>query len=218
LSFLSADPALDATAGDQARARAARYFRLATVYASRPPVGITLLAGISGSGKSYLARAMSALWGHKWLRSDVVRKELCGIAGESAAAPFGKGIYSRQKTRETYAALAVQTAAAVALGESVIVDASSLKTVDRELIYAVAKSSGVPIRLIVCRAPWSVLERNIRQRAAAGIDVSDADIEIVKRQRFEPPTQGEVAEVPWLDIDTRQDLVDQLYQLVSHLR
>ena len=217
LSFLSADPALGAEAGNQARVRAARYFRLATIYASKPPEGIILLAGISGSGKSYLARAMSALWGLKWLRSDVVRKELCGVAGQNAAAPFGEGIYNREKTRETYKVLAEQTAAAVASGESVIVDASSLKTVDRELIYEVAKKSGVPIRLVVCRAPWSVLERNLRQRAAAGVDASDADIEIVKRQRFEVPSLDEIADISWLEIDTSQDLVEQLYQLVGNL-
>ena len=217
LSFLSADTALDAEAGDRARIRAARYFRLATIYASPPPEGVILLAGVSGSGKSYLARAMAALWGIKCLRSDVVRKELFGFVGRKAAAPFGKGIYSRGKTRKTYRVLAEQAAAVLALRNSVIVDASSLKAVDRELIYEVAKSYGVQVRLVVCRAPWPVLEKNLRQRAVAGVDVSDADIEIVRHQRFEPPTQDELEKISWLEVDTRQDLVEQLYHLVSNL-
>jgi len=214
LSFLSADVALERTAKIQARNRAARYFRLATIYASPPPEGITLLAGVSGSGKSYLAQAMSALWGIKCLRSDVVRKELQGLAGQKAAAPFGQGIYSRGTTQKTYQMLAEQAAAVVSSGSPVIVDAASLKTADRQFIYEVAKSHKVPIRLLVCRAPWPVLEENLRKREAEGVDVSDADINIARRQRFEPPTQEELEMVSWLEIDTRHDLVEQLYQLV----
>ncbi len=215
LSFLSADTALEAAARDQARIRAGRYFQLATIYASPPPEGITLLAGVSGSGKSYLARALSALWGTKWLRSDVVRKELHGLVGQKAAAPFGKGIYNQETTQKTYQLLAEQTGAAIASGRSVIVDAASLRAENRELIYEVAKSHGVPVRLVVCRAPWPVLEENLRKRAADGVDVSDADIEIARCQRFESPTQDELEKTSWLEIDTRRDLVEQLYQLVS---
>ncbi len=215
LSFLSADAALDGKAREQARVRAARYFRLATIYACKPPEGITLLAGVSGSGKSFLARAMSSLWGFKWLRSDVVRKELHGLSGQKAAAPFGKGIYSRDKTRKTYQLLADQAAAAVSSGASVIVDASSLKAADRKFIYEVANRNGVPVRLVVCRAPWPVLVENLRKREATGFDVSDADLEIAKRQRFEAPSQEELEMTSWLEVDTRQDLVEQLYHLVT---
>ena len=210
-----ADVALGGEAREQARVRAARYFRLATIYACKPPEGITLLAGVSGSGKSYLARAMSSLWGLTWLRSDVVRKELHGLLGQKAAAPFGKGIYSRDKTHKTYQILAEQTAAEVASGMSVIVDAGSLKAADRKFIYEVAKSNGVPVRLVVCRAPWSVLVENLRKREAAGVDVSDADIEIARRQRFESPTQEELEMISWLEVDTQQDLLEQLYHLVT---
>ena len=217
LSFLSADSALAEEARNRARIQAARYFRLATIYACPPPEGITLLAGISGSGKSYLARAMSGLWETPCLRSDVVRKELHGLAGQKATAPFGKGIYSRGGTRQTYQMLAQQAATVVASGAPVIVDAASLKVADRELIYEVAKSFGVPIRLVVCRAPWPVLEENLRKRAVAGVDISDADIKIARQQRFESPTQDELEKISWLEVDTRRDLVEQLYQLASGL-
>ncbi|RLB72985.1 MAG: aminoglycoside phosphotransferase [Deltaproteobacteria bacterium] len=217
LSFLSADAALGEADREQARERAARYFRLATIYACKPPAGITLLAGVSGSGKSYLARAMSSLWGIKWLRSDVVRKELHGLSGQKAAAPFGEGIYSRDQTARTYQLLAEQAAAEVADGKPVIIDASSLKFADRNLIYAAAESSKVPIRLVVCRAPWPVLVKNLQKREADGVDVSDADIKIARRQRFEAPTLDEVEMVSWLEIDTSQDLVEQLYHLVTAL-
>ena len=216
-SFISSDPAMVGEPRKQAKERARRYFKLATIYASPEPVGITLLAGVSGSGKSYLAQALQNLWQVKVLRSDVVRKELLGMAGQRAAAPYGKGIYSRRMTVKTYAELARQAAAAIARGESVTIDASCLKAVDRQLFYDVAEAAGVPVRLLVCRAPRPVIEENLRKRAALAIDASDADISIVRHQRFEAPTCDELEAVTWTDIDTRLDLVEQLYCLVSHL-
>lgn len=215
-SFISSDPALDKDALKEAQTRAGRYFQLATIYAAPKPAGITLLAGVSGSGKSYLAKVLENFWGVKVLRSDVVRKELSGLAGQSAAAPFGKGIYTRAMTIKTYSEMAKQAAVVISQGEAVVIDASSLKFADRKLFYDVAQAAGVPARLVVCRAPRPVIEENLKQRALAGGDVSDADITITRRQRFESPDCDELENVSWVDIDTRQDLVEQLYCLVTH--
>ena len=215
-SFISSDPALDKEALKQAQNRAGRYFQLAAVYAAPKPVGIILLAGVSGSGKSYLAKVLENLWGVKVLRSDVVRKELVGLAGQNAAAPFGKGIYTRAMTVKTYTEMAKQAAVVIARGEAVVIDASNLKYADRKLFYQAAQAAEVPARLVVCRAPRPVIEENLKRRAQAGGDASDADITITRRQRFESPDCDEVETVSWVDIDTRQDLVEQLYCLVTH--
>ncbi len=215
-SFISSDPALDKDALKNARATAGRYFQLAAVYAAPKPAGIILLAGVSGSGKSYLARVLVDLWGVKVLRSDVVRKEMLGLAGQNAAAPFGKGIYTREMTVKTYSEMARQAAGVIAQAAAVVIDAANLKAADRKLFYAVARKAGVPVRLVVCRAPRPVIEENLKQRAEVGGDASDADISIARRQRFEPPDCDELENVSWVDIDTRKDLVEQLYCLVTH--
>jgi predicted kinase len=140
---------------------------------------------------------------------------LC-LAGESAAAPFGKGIYTRAMTVKTYTEMAKQAAVVIARGEAVVIDASNLKYADRKLFYQAAQAAEVPARLVVCRAPRPVIEENLKRRAQAGGDASDADITITRRQRFESPDCDEVETVSWVDIDTRQDLVEQLYCLVTH--
>ncbi len=216
-SFISSDPALDKDALKNARAMAGRYFQLAAIYAAPKPAGIIMLAGVSGSGKSYLARVLENLWDVKILRSDVVRKELLGFAGQNAAAPFGKGIYTREMTVKTYTEMAKQAATVISRGEAVVVDAANLKFADRKLFYEAAQAAGVPVRLVVCRAPWPVIEENLKQRAQAGGDASDADISIARRQRFESPDCDELKSVSWVDIDTRMDLVEQLYCLVTHV-
>jgi len=215
-SFISSDPALDKAALREAQSRAGRYFQLAAIYAAPKPAGIILLAGVSGSGKSYLAKVLEDLWGTTVLRSDVVRKELSGLAGQNAAAPFGKGIYSREMTVKTYTEMAKQAAVVISRGEAVVIDASNLKFSDRKLFYEVAQAEGVPTRLVVCRAPRPVIENNLKKRAQAGSDASDADITITRRQRFESPDCDELEVVSWVDIDTRQDMVEQLYCLVTH--
>jgi aminoglycoside phosphotransferase family enzyme/predicted kinase len=217
ISFLSADENLDQKARNEARERAARYFRLAAVYAGPPPSGLILMAGVSGSGKSWLARAMHDLWGIKWLRSDEVRKELFGLTGQHAAAPFGEGIYTREATVKTYRLLAEKAREVIEKGEAVIVDATNLKAGDRKLFTAMASSLQVPVHLVVCRAPRAVLEENLRRRKEEG-DVSDADLAIARRQRFEPPAPEELEQLSWLEIDTGRDLVEQLYQLISGSR
>ena len=217
ISFLSADESLDEKARRDARERAARYFRLAAVYAGPPPSGLILMAGVSGSGKSWLAKAMHDLWGIKWLRSDEVHKELFGLTGQNAAAPFGEGIYNREATIKTYRLLAEKAAAVIDKGEAVIVDATNLKACDRKFFTDVAAELKVPVHLLVCRAPRKVLEENLRRRQKEG-DVSDADLEIARRQRFEPPAPDELEKLSWLEIDTGRDLVEQLYQLVSGSR
>ncbi len=215
-SFISSDSALDNEALSEAQNRAGRYFQLAAIYAAPKPVGIILLAGVSGSGKSYLAKALENLWGVTVLRSDVVRKELSGVAGQSVVAPFGKGIYTRDMTVKTYTEMAKQTAAILSRGGMVVIDASNLKCVDRKLFYEVAQAAGVSARLVVCRAPRPVIEENLKKRAQTGNDASDADISIARRQRFESPDCDELEMVSWVDIDTRQDLLEQLYCLVTH--
>ena len=62
-----------------------------------------------------------------------------------------------------------------------------------------------------------MLVKNLQKREADGVDISDADIKIARRQRFEAPTLDEVEMVSWLEIDTSQDLVEQLYHLVTAL-
>ncbi len=215
-SFISSDPALDKDAFKEAQSRAGRYFQLAAIYAAPKPVGIILLAGVSGSGKSYLAKVLENLWGTTVLRSDVVRKELLGLAGQSAAAPFGKGIYTRDMTVKTYTEMAKQAAEVISRGEAVVIDASNLKFADRKLFYKAAQAEGVAARLVVCRAPRPVIEDNLKKRAQVGSDASDADITITRQQRFESPDCDELEMVSWVDIDTRQDMVEQLYCLVTH--
>ena len=70
---------IDAAGRRHLARRARRFFRLATSYTARShPPRLVLIMGISGSGKSYLARQLACRIGAVLLSSDLVRKQLSG--------------------------------------------------------------------------------------------------------------------------------------------
>ncbi len=220
ISFLLDDPSLPAAEKEKAAARARRYFRLATVYTYSLAPRLVLVAGISGSGKSYLAGALAALTGFSWQRSDQVRKELAGLpATASARASFQKGLYSPVVTRDTYDTLARRAAAVLGDGRGVIIDATCLSRWQRQLFYQLAVKMGVPVQVVSCTAPWNVVAERLRQRESRGGDISDADREIAARQleNRQLPDAGELAACTWIEHDTTADLLDQLYDLLPRL-
>ena len=88
-------------------------------------VRLVLVGGAPGSGKTTLATALGDTLPAAVLSSDRVRKELSGLPPtRHVAAPFEEGIYGRGMTARTYALLARRTGSLLAMGESVIVDAT----------------------------------------------------------------------------------------------
>lgn len=88
------------TPGAQAAAR--RLVMTALRHLHTSAVGLTLVGGLPGSGKSTLSGALADRLGVTLLSSDRLRKELAGIpAEESAAAGYGEGLYTPEWTNKT---------------------------------------------------------------------------------------------------------------------
>jgi predicted kinase len=110
------------------------------------------------------------------LRSDVVRKELAGLAADQpAAAPFGEGIYTEGATADTYRELLARAEDALRSGEIVVLDASWTSEDRRVDARAVADATASDLIELRCVAPPDVVADRIATRAAAGGDASDAD-------------------------------------------
>ena len=103
---------MDAKGREDLERRVKRHFELAHYHTLgfHEPLCI-LVGGLSGMGKSTLARALATELGASLVRSDEVRKELVGLPPSSrvpsrrAGARFEEGIYSREVTQATYEAL-----------------------------------------------------------------------------------------------------------------
>jgi len=149
------------------------------------PRKLIVLMGLSGSGKSYVAKRLSERYGYKVLRSDAIRKELFGLKPEqSAKAPFGKGIYSEEVTRKVYKTLVERAKELIKKGKKVILDATFLKRWQRELVL-----SNFPSAIFVwVWAPEKVVIERLKNRKG---DISDADISVYLKQKsvFEIPQE-----------------------------
>jgi len=107
--------------------KAVEHVRWAAQWLSRPPGRLVLMCGLSGSGKSFLARRLAPRMPALRLRSDVARKVHAGLApDEPAGAAVGEGLYAPEHTEALYAWLAGLSAELLAGGEHVIVDATFL--------------------------------------------------------------------------------------------
>jgi aminoglycoside phosphotransferase family enzyme/predicted kinase len=168
-------------------------------------VRLVLVGGSPGTGKSTVARGIGERLGATVLRSDVVRKQRAGLSETtSAAASFGDGIYTNAATDETYDALVERAAELLALGESVVLDASFSSARHRDVARRLADRCHATLTELCCVLDPAEAARRISRRAAAGGDASDAGPEVAAQlaahadpwpEAMELPTDGPVRNV-----------------------
>ena len=156
------------------------YLGLAERYAERPAPWIALTHGPSGSGKSHISQALVERTGAIRLRSDVERKRLFGLKPEeSSDSAVGSGIYTSEATEKTYARLEALAETVTNAGYPVIIDATFLKSAERERFRTLAERLGLPLHLIDIECDDAVMRERIGGRAG---DASEAGLEVLEMQ------------------------------------
>jgi aminoglycoside phosphotransferase family enzyme/predicted kinase len=162
---------------DTARA----YFDFAVKAVAPPPPALVALGGLSGSGKSALARMLASeigpMPGAVVLRSDIERKALFGV-GELDRLPASA--YTEETTARVYAALGEQGRRAVAAGHGAVVDAVFARPSERAAVASVAEAAKTPFQGLFLTAD---LETRMRRVGARTGDASDADAALARRQQ-----------------------------------
>lgn len=107
------------------------------------------MRGLSGSGKSYLAKQLAKTLPAMHLNSDIIRKALAGYAPLSRTkANLGEGIYTPQMSYKTYQSLLNQAESLLKSGASVIVDATFLHPKSLAKQQKLAQNLAVPFLII----------------------------------------------------------------------
>ena len=145
-------------------------------------VRMVLVGGAPGTGKSTLARALGDATGWAVLRSDETRKDLAGLPRTPAdPGRFGAGLYAPEVSDRVYAEMLDRAAGHLALGESVVLDASWSAGARRAAARRVASECHAEAIEIRCHLAPAIANARIRSRRAAGEGSSDATPEIAER-------------------------------------
>ncbi len=180
-----------ATEREQIRTSARAYFALARRAISPPRPQFIAVGGLSGTGKSRLARDLAPdigpMPGAVIVRSDVERKALFGMA-ETEKLPADA--YTPAVTEQVYGIVADKTRRIVAAGHSAIADAVFARLQERQ---AVTKSFAGRLRALFLTAS---LETRIARVGARARDASDADRSVAEAQE-----QYDLGTLDWTEID-----------------
>lgn len=166
------------SAADAAEARG--FLTLAEAVMEPRPVALVAIGGLSGSGKSAVARAIGGEFGTapgaRILRSDVLRKRLAGVEPETR---LPESFYTPLASRTVYDLLADCADRHVAAGTFTIADAVFSEAEERARIARPAIHERVPF--VGC---WLAASRSNRLDRVTGRskDASDADARIVQMQ------------------------------------
>lgn len=163
----------------------------------RPPV-LVAIGGISGTGKSTLARelapSLGSAPGARVFHTDAVRKELFGVERterlpEAAYAPaVSENVYRLQRER---------AASALRARRSTIVDGVFGDPSERAAIAGLARAHGAPFLGLWLTAPAEIARPRIAARSG---DMSDATVEVLARQL---ESVGEVR--GWAHVDASRE-------------
>lgn len=183
-----------ADAPDQARDLLA----LARRHLEAGAVRLIAVGGLPGTGKSTLAAGLADALDAVLLRSDVIRKEQAGLGQqESAASPFGEGLYREEAKEAVYIEMLTRAKAALGGGETVVLDAAWTDEDRRRRYRRLADDTVADLVELRCVLPREVAADRMRARAERGDDASDADPSIARSM--------ERADDPWptaIEIDT----------------
>ena len=184
LSFRLDQPEFSTAEQSSAASRAKCYFHLARRYAS--PLNdrtLVLVTGLSGTGKTSLARAIAGELGLRVVSSDAIRKSIFPTADQSV--PYGEGPYSSEASRVTYENMLETGRRLLPRFGGVVLDATFRKAADRDVAARMAADAGAGLRIIECTLAPELVRLRLDRRAAQKDTLSDATWTTYSRQRRE---------------------------------
>jgi aminoglycoside phosphotransferase family enzyme/predicted kinase len=173
---------------------ARRCFELALRSISPLPPTLMAIGGLSGTGKSILARSLAPslgpLPGAVILRTDVIRKQLFRV---NEADRLPESAYQPKTNRQIYEILEQQAFRILSQGHSVVTDAVFADEGERIATRDVARKRNVRFAGVFLRAGLETRLKRIGRRES---DASDATPAIAERQ-----DQYDIGKLDWTVVD-----------------
>jgi aminoglycoside phosphotransferase family enzyme/predicted kinase len=189
LSFRLDEPEFSEEERRAAATRATNYFKLARRYAApleRPTV--IAVMGLSGTGKTSVARSIAVELGLQVVSSDARRKELFKQAAHQEG--YGEGIYGPEANRLTYQGLLDRGRNLFEENRGVLLDATFQRADDRRRARELASALGAEWRLIECQMAPDLLRSRLANRTDDGLSDATWETYLRQREQFEPVTES----------------------------
>jgi hypothetical protein len=190
---------------------ARKYFALACSAIEPPPPLVIAIGGLSGTGKSILARMLAPhigpLPGAVILRSDTKRKAIFGVA-ETATLPIEA--YTTEVTDYIYTSLFWEVQRPIEAGHSAVVDAVFARAEQRWAISEAARACRVQFVGLFLTAGLETRVDRVQERMH---DASDADERIARRQE-----NYDLGVMDWTLIDASGKPEETLARVLDHLQ
>jgi hypothetical protein len=174
---------VSANQGELGAARA--YLATAASHLRPSPPSLSAIGGLSGTGKTTLARRAAPLVGAApgavILRTDEIRKRRAGLA---PLERLPASAYGLETSAEVYAEMFALARRVLTAGHAVILDAVFLSPAGRLAAEAVAVDVGVPFQGVWLEGQAAMLRERLARRAG---DASDAGPEAVDEQSARDP-------------------------------
>ncbi len=169
---------------------ASKYFDLAYYYAllfskdlvkTKPIFFIT--SGLTGSGKTTIARKISIDYHTHLIGTDEIRKELEGIDKfERHHDAYNTGLYSPDKMLYTYKKALEKADKLLSKGESVTMDATFKTKKLRDMAHNVARKNNANFLILFCITPEKFIKKYLEERVKKK-SISDGRWEIYLKQK-----------------------------------
>jgi aminoglycoside phosphotransferase family enzyme/predicted kinase len=165
-----------ANQGELGLARA--YLAAAARHLAPPPASLTAIGGLSGTGKTTLARriapGLGGAPGAVVLRSDEIRKRLAGAQPTERLPPAA---YAPETSARVYGEMLGLARRVLAAGRAVVLDAVFLRLEERQAAAEVARAAGVPFQGAWLQGPAPMLAERLAARVGDASDAGPATLE-----------------------------------------
>ncbi|MEQ8949195.1 AAA family ATPase [Parvibaculum sp.] len=182
---------------EEAKGKARAYLDFAAKLLEEKETRLVAVGGLSGTGKSTLAKEVAARLGGAagalHLRTDVIRKRLFG-AGPLDRLP--DEAYAPGAGAKVYEEMCRPAREALGGGTSVVMDAVFAREEERRAAADLAAEKGISLEGLWLDAPASVLEARVAEREKRGDDPSDAGVEVLRKQ-----LSYDLGEMTWRSVD-----------------
>lgn len=191
ISFRLNDTTINNTEKQKVIDSAKKYFDLAFYYAKlcsfeldkdKKPI-LFVTSGLTGSGKTTIARKISIDYGAHLISTDAVRKELEGIDKfERHHDAYNTGLYSPEKMAITYDKIIEIADGCLSKGKDVVLDAT-FKTKDlRSKAKKIADKNNAHCLFLYCNCPEDKIKEYLEERVKKK-SISDGRWEIYVKQK-----------------------------------